>query len=76
MVKTQDLFSDMQCDPSNQTTLPALHFFGRFSSKQVNLAQISSTESFTGVTPTIKIIRAGYEKIFFCTFISFYISVR
>ena len=48
MVKIKDLFSDVACDLSNQTIPPSYHSSELFSSKNLNLAQISSADRLTG----------------------------
>ena len=73
MVKIEDLFSDMPCHLSNQTTQPAQHFFEIFSSKHAHLAQMSSINRFTGVTHTRKCFAQGMQKSIFALLLYYYL---
>ena len=70
--KIQDIFSDMPCDLSNQTTLPAQTFLSLLvQSTRIWLRWVV----FTGLLmwPYKKVLRAGYAKIYFCSSTSFII---
>ena len=76
MVKIQDVFSDMPCDLSNQTTLPALSFLNLFSSKYLYLVHISSigrlTCRFVSMSPTIKWFAQSMRKSIFAVLLNYH----